>query len=239
MKREVNANELYGFIRHRWNPAYADLICPLVAEQSTPYDYSDDWTRHPGYFTCKYCGVYRDRPPTAPHDHAECRARTRKPATPAKPVIDEAVFDEGRAVFWGTGKPNSALRRAITAAVLKDRELRSNACGGSSERSSSTPSFAASQSEPTLKGGPATDRRLTDTEIWGIYHDAAKSLHYNKEAGIRAVADAQFEKCKTEISEAEIASTIRASCISRPGMIDIYLAPLIDLLRSKGMEITK
>jgi len=168
--------------------------------------------------------------------------------TPSEPVIEEAVYAEAIRLFRqafpsrSESPVGSVWRRIITGIVLKDRELRSNACGGSSERGSEQASSVSSP-EPAKHGGvqdaaaPAADPRLTADEAADAYNAGLWAGSADHGDGLLAVADAQLDKAKVTISEAEIVAVIRANCVSRPGTVDVYLAPLVALLRRHGVEV--
>lgn len=103
------------------------------------------------------------------------------------------------------------ITTATAAAVRKYEELRSNACGGSSERGSEQVSSASSP-VPVTPGdaaAPAVDpRRLTDGELWEAYLSAWRSNmtpnNVPPELGeqgvkrLRAVANAQLAKAAAD-----------------------------------------
>lgn len=274
MPREVNPERLYEFIGCHFGYDDADRICPSVAEPEQPkpkfraepdraeqpkYDYDADWTRHPDpsgnndvHWTCKYCGVYRDRPPTAPHDHAECRARTRKqPTPPSEPVIDEAVWLAFQHAYNLRDDRDEETRQRVglAAALIRDRELRSNAHEGQAD--TVQPAVAARheaadrRQEPGAKANAsparAVDpRRLTDEEMMALF---AQSYHTAGSAGIRgaafmthrlrAVADAQLAKANAAakpvtISKAEISQVVRSP---------FPFEEVVKLLRRHGVEV--
>lgn len=202
-----------------------DAICPEVAEpeQPEPYDYGADWTTELGpsgdkylRWNCNYCGLSRYREPTARHNCPE-------QPTPAEP-IDEAVY-KAASKIPGMGM-GPARRQQIKVAVLKDRELRSKACGGSSERSSSVSSSGSSSTKPPT----TTDlRRLTEDEVLQAW-DSGETV----ELGLRAVADAQLERARVTISEAEIWNTTNGTWADA-GVAERFA----ELLRSKGVEVVR
>ncbi len=215
MRHRVDPDALYGFVLNRWGHAVAAQVCP-EAEPERP---------EPGSDRCG-CAMFGYI-----HARKECDAYRDKPA---EPVIDEAVF---RAMYQAP-EAIQAARDGLVASV--NRELRSNACGGTSERSSSSSdSSSGGRSESTSEtptAAPAADpRRLTDAEMdraWlsarGLRtQDPPHPTHIRE---LRAVADAQFEKARVTISSEDINAWY---CSMRGG-----LPALTALLRRHGVEVT-
>jgi hypothetical protein len=187
MRHRVDPDALHSWLLGWWGQDVAAQVCPEVEPERPKYDYHADWTRHPDpsgnndvTWCCKYCDGWTDYRP---------KARHKCPDRPAEPVIDEAVF---RAMYQAP-EAIQAARDGLVASV--NRELRSNACGGSDRLSSVSRATSAScfQSQgSSAEPSPAPDpRRLTDEEINRIWNDAPPCS--NDLDVSRAVADAQYD----------------------------------------------
>lgn len=246
MRHRIDPEALFGFVLNRWGQAVAAQVCPEVAEpeRPEPYNPNADWEYHPEYegdpYICRQCGVVKHDKPTGPH---YC------PERPAEPVIDEAVYEAGRA--WWNALPGceirvltEAHRQMIEGAVLADRELRSESCGGAAPvlAAPSTEGCRA-ESKPLGTGAAhAADPRLTDAEMMALF---AQSYHEANTKDLRgeafivsrllAVAAAQLAKADAAAKPVTISrGEIRAWWHTQIHGID----SLIDLLRSKGVEVT-
>ena len=139
------------------------------------------------------------------------RARVLAEEVKAWRAVNDTCKDEQFAVLNSRMQDAFDARDATDAAVRKYEELRSNACGGSSERGSEQVSSASSP-VPVTPGdaaAPAVDpRRLTDGELWEAYLSAWRSNmtpnNVPPELGeqgvkrLRAVANAQLAKAAAD-----------------------------------------